>query len=103
MSSANTFQGMARSISARNRSRRVTLRLPANSASEKLNWLIGVFLIASHSTSYILTGSSDLFRVSLVYLYHPCRGMTGVAPLCEYLSNVLTHSVESDIGIKILG
>src|SRR5690625_4661395 len=66
MSSANTFQGMARSISARNRSRRVTLRLPANSASEKLNWLIGVFLIASHSTSYILTGSSDLFRVSLV-------------------------------------
>src|SRR5690625_2839778 len=65
MSSANTFQGMARSILARNRSRRVTLRLPANSASEKLNWLIGVFLIASHSTSYILTGSSDLFRVSL--------------------------------------
>src|SRR5690625_2554180 len=70
MSSANTFQGMARSISARNRSRRVTLRLPANSASEKLNWLIGVFLIASHSTSYILTGSSDLFRVSLETALH---------------------------------
>jgi len=41
------------------------LRLPANSASEKLNWLIGGFLIGSRSTTYILTGPEDLFRPSL--------------------------------------
>src|SRR5690606_23415165 len=56
---------MARSISARNFSRRVTLRLAWNSASEKLNWLIGGFLIGSRSTTYILTGPADLFRPSL--------------------------------------
>src|SRR5690606_23621547 len=63
--SAKTFQGIARSISAKNFSRRVTLSLAWNSASEKLNWLIGGFLIGSRSTTYILTGPADLFRPSL--------------------------------------
>ncbi|PND30105.1 FAD-dependent oxidoreductase [Achromobacter pulmonis] len=51
---------------ARNFSRRVFLRLPTYSASEKLNWLIGFTRIGLFSITYILTGSLDLFRGSLI-------------------------------------
>ena len=37
---SNTFHGTTNSISSRNTSRRVFLRLPAYSASEKLIWPI---------------------------------------------------------------
>src|SRR5690606_41826192 len=40
-------------------------------ASEKLNWLIGVFLIGLISITIILTGSMDLFRPYLAVLYTP--------------------------------
>src|SRR3546814_6990724 len=69
INAASRAHGITASISVKNTSRRVCLRLPANSASEKLSWLMEHGSLTDGTglgiTLHQLTNKENLIRVSL--------------------------------------
>src|SRR3546814_5873471 len=99
INAAGRAHGITASISVKNTSRRVCLRLPANSASEKLSWLMEHGSLSDGTglgiTLHQLTNKENLIRVSLARKLRTATSIAFVS-LSKFISQTCSYNIFLD-------